>query len=77
MNVRHDELYGRARVVLNQNIKRLWFKVNPYLEKNDELEIQPESPSKFIEPLQSAVVSEGLSKDEYSHEHRDISIGKS
>lgn len=75
MNDRHDALYRRARGVLNQNIKRLWFKVNPYLEKKDTLDAHPESPTRFIQPLQSTVLSERLLEQE-SREHRDLEIGR-
>lgn len=74
MNERHDALYNRARGVLNQNIKRLWFKVNPYLEKKDTLDAHPESPTRFIQPLQSTVLSESLLNHE-TREHKELDIG--
>ncbi|XP_060082237.1 uncharacterized protein LOC132561567 [Ylistrum balloti] len=73
MNERHDALYNRARGVLNQNIKRLWFMVNPYLEKKDTLDAHPESPTRFIQPLQSTVLSESLLNHE-TQEHKQLEI---
>ncbi|XP_021349691.1 uncharacterized protein LOC110447736, partial [Mizuhopecten yessoensis] len=74
MNERHDALYSRARGVLNQNLKRLWFKVNPYLEKKETLDAHPESPTRFIPPLQSTVLTESL-LDKDTLEHRELEIG--
>lgn len=74
-NEKHDALYSSARVVLNSNVKRLWFNVNPFLEKKPTLTGTPEPPSKFIQPLQSTLVCEKYLQD-CSCGNIDIQIGK-
>ncbi|VDI37904.1 Hypothetical predicted protein [Mytilus galloprovincialis] len=62
----HDVLFSKARVVLNNNVKRLWFKINPFLERKDTLKgfSQPEQLSKFVKLLQSSVGCEQYFSDE-------------
>ncbi|KAL5019037.1 hypothetical protein ScPMuIL_004759 [Solemya velum] len=68
---RHDILYHCARNVLNQNIKRVFFKLNPFLERTDKppeenpSEIKVDIPNtKFVLPLQSLVTCEQYFFDE-------------
>ncbi|XP_052071143.1 uncharacterized protein LOC127709581 [Mytilus californianus] len=71
----HDVLFSKARVVLNNNVKRLWFKINPFLERKDTLKgfSQPEQLSKFVKLLQSSVGCEQYFSDELTTFH-DVTI---
>lgn len=71
----HDVLFSKARVVLNNNVKRLWFKINPFLERKDTLKgfSQPEQLSKFVKLLQSSVGCEQYFSDELTT-FQDVTI---
>ena len=74
----HDILYSRARVVLNHNVKRLWFKINPFLERKRTLKGKPELETKFVQPLQSAVLCEKFfvgEGDQSARDSRNIPLG--
>lgn len=72
----HDVLFSKARVVLNNNVKRLWFKINPFLERKDTLKgfSQPEQLSKFVKLLQSSVGCEQYFSDELTT-FQDVTVG--
>ncbi|XP_067673809.1 uncharacterized protein [Haliotis asinina] len=62
----HKRLYGRARTVFGCRVKRVWFQLNPFLErtkvKDDEHGVYQPS-SKFVLPLQSIVLCEDINSD--------------
>ena len=76
-NELHDVHFSKARVVLNNNVKRLWFKINPFLERKETLQnfSHPEKLSKFVRLLQSSVVCEQYFRDE-TNTFQDVTIGK-
>ncbi|XP_046575448.1 uncharacterized protein LOC124283436 [Haliotis rubra] len=62
----HKLFYGRARTVFGCRVKRVWFQLNPFLErtkvKDDEHGVYQPS-SKFVLPLQSIVLCEDMNSD--------------
>ncbi|XP_061182056.1 uncharacterized protein LOC133190434 [Saccostrea echinata] len=71
---RHDLFYSQARNVLNYNVKRLWFKINPFLEKKKKDETDP---SEFIQPQQSTVLCEKLSfSGDIDRKEQELQVGE-
>ncbi|XP_062619006.1 uncharacterized protein LOC134280573 [Saccostrea cucullata] len=71
---RHDLFYSQARNVLNYNVKRLWFKINPFLEKKKKDETDP---SEFIQPHQSTVLCEKLSfSGDIDRKEQELQVGE-
>lgn len=76
-NVLHDILFSKARVALNYNAKRLWFRINPVVNKKDTINHSdyPTKPSTFVkESLQSSVFCEQYFTDE-SSTFQDVTVG--
>ncbi|KAK3090507.1 hypothetical protein FSP39_012371 [Pinctada imbricata] len=76
---KQDILYSRARAVLNHNVKRLWFKINPFLERKKTLKGKPEYETKFVQPLKSALLCENYiinQGDESARDSRNVPMEK-
>lgn len=53
---RHDILYNQARNLLNYDVKKVWFDIDPYFERRERDD--QELPN--FEPRQSTILSEKL-----------------
>lgn len=73
---KQDIFYSQARNVLNYSVKRLWFKINPFLETKSKNE--HDLPNKFIQPQQSTVLCEKLSfSGHIDRREQGVPVGKS
>ena len=73
---KQDLFYSQARNVLNYNVKRLWFKINPFIETKSKDE--NDLPNKFIQPQQSTVLCEKLHFNGHiDRSEQGVPVGKS
>lgn len=64
MSARKELFYRNAKALLGKPTKRVWFRLNPLLEKNSLFIMKKMDNSQFTLPLQSVVICERLLDDE-------------